>query len=230
MHLHCFYHVPFEDAAQLAVWAREAGHRVSDSPLYAGAVPPALDEIDWLVVMGGPMNIYETDRYPWLAAEQAYIRAAISAGKRVLGVCLGAQLIADVLGGPVTRNPVKEIGWLPVSLTPDGLAAPLFAGFPPEFPAFHWHGDTFVLPPGAVHLAQSAGCASQAFSYRERVVGLQFHLESSADSIARLLTHCPDDITPGPYVQQPDAIRAGQSALPTLNRLLARLLENMAVD
>src|SRR5690606_14426699 len=127
--------------------------------------------------MGGPMNIYEQDIHPWLADEKRLIRAAIDAGKRVLGICLGAQLIADQLGGAVTANAEPELGWLPVQLSDSGRAFACFADFPAEFSAFHWHGDTYALPVDAQCLASTEGCAQQAFSWGNgRVVGRQFHL------------------------------------------------------
>ncbi len=133
------------------------------------------------------MNVYEEAEYPWLAAEKAFIAAAIGAGKPVLGICLGAQLIAAVLGGTVSKGPQPEIGWYPVELTPAGRELPLFAGFPDRFTALHWHGDTFSIPPGATHVASSAACANQAFAYDGgRVVGLQFHLEETRESLAQL--------------------------------------------
>ncbi len=146
MRIHSFEHVPFEDLAQIGVWAENQGYKLSRTRFYANEQLPALSELDWLVVMGGPMNIYEEDRYPWLAQEKAFIGEAISQGKLVLGICLGAQLIADVLGGPVSRNQYKEIGWLPVSLRAAASSSPLFHNFPSEFIAFHWHGDTFAAP------------------------------------------------------------------------------------
>ncbi len=148
MKLHYIQHVPFEGPANIGDWARSQGWSLSATHLYRGDKLPAPGEFDWLVVMGGPMNIYEEDQYPWLAAEKKSIGKAIEAGKIVLGVCLGAQLIADVLGGRVVRNEHKEIGWFPVSLRPEGVESPVFRSFPPEFQALHWHGDTFSLPPG----------------------------------------------------------------------------------
>jgi GMP synthase (glutamine-hydrolysing) len=141
---------------------------------------------DWagLVVMGGPMNVDETDRYPNLAAEVGWIQAAVAARLPLVGVCLGAQLLAKSLGSRVFPNRVKEIGWYEVELLPAALDDPLLAGSHERETVFQWHGDTFDLPAGAVHLARSATCAQQAFRYGPNAYGLQFHLEMTAEMVA----------------------------------------------
>ncbi len=152
-------HAPFEDLGTIEPWAEHRGHAVQRTLLYEGQTPPRLSEFDLLVVLGGPMNVYEDDRYPWLVTEKEFIGQAVWGGKLVLGICLGAQLIADVLGGKVTRNPQREIGWFPVQLTAEGRRAALLAGIPEQFVPMHWHGDTFAIPPGARNLATSEACA-----------------------------------------------------------------------
>lgn len=165
MRIHYLQHVPFEGPAYIETWAGEKGHPVAGSLLFQGGQLPALDQFDLLVIMGGPMNVYE---------EEKFIKEAIEAGKLVLGVCLGAQLLADVLGGQVTRNQDKEIGWHPVTLTADAKNSRFFRNLPPYFNAFHWHGDTFSIPPGGLRVAESQACLNQAFEYDGRVLGLQF--------------------------------------------------------
>src|SRR5690606_27825157 len=137
------------------------------------------------VVLGGPMNVYEDDKYPWLAAEREALRAALAAGKPVLGLCLGAQLMSVALGGAVTRNAHREIGWWPVEQLPGPDAHWAAACFPAAFTTFHWHGDTFSIPGGAVSLFRSAGCAHQGFAWGERAVGLQFHPEITPQAVGR---------------------------------------------
>jgi GMP synthase-like glutamine amidotransferase len=225
-----FRHEEFEDEAAIGAWARARGWEVASTLLYAGQTPPAPADYDWLVVMGGSMNIYEDDRFPWLEAEKRAIALAIEADRVVLGVCLGAQLMADVLGGPVTRGAHREIGWLPVCLSPQARTTTPFAGFPESFTAFHWHGDTFAIPPGAAHAAFSAGCANQAFVHRDKVVGLQFHLETTAESMDGLIAACAAEMADGgEYVQDVAAMRAAAPAgLAEAGPLLARLLDNLA--
>lgn len=224
MRLHYLQHVPFEDLANVEPWARQCRFSITGTRFYAGELPPAPEAFDWLVVLGGPMNIYEEAQYPWLAQEKACICRAIEEEKTLLGICLGAQLIADVLGGPVTANPSKEIGWFPVFLTEEGLKSHLFRNVPPSFPAFHWHGDTFAIPRGAQRLAWSQACANQAFVYADRVVGLQFHLEYSTHSIESMLQHCAPDIAEEPFIQPPDVIRAQSDNLPQTETLMNTVL------
>lgn len=221
-------HVPFEDAANIAVWATQRGHEIVSWPLYREPSRPVLADWDWLVVMGGPMNVDEEEQYPWLAWEKDFIRQAIAAGKLVLGVCLGAQLIAAALGAQVRPNPAKEIGWFPVRLTPSGMASPLFAGMPQEFMAFHWHGDTFDLPSGAVGAAASAACAQQALIYGDRVLGLQFHLESTPQSVQRLIDNCRADLGEGPYIQTAAGMLNQLDLFLEIERLMIILLDNLA--
>jgi len=201
MRIHCLQHVPFEGPFGIADWADARGHSVTVTPLYAGVPPPDPADFDWLVIMGGPMGVVDEPQFPWLVPEKALIRASIAAGKTVVGVCLGAQLIAEVLGARVYRNPEKEIGWLPIELTAAGQASAVCGFLPPSLTVFHWHGDTFDLPAGAVQLARSAACAQQAFLYGGRVLGLQFHLESTPQSVAGLCAECADELVPGPHVQ-----------------------------
>jgi GMP synthase (glutamine-hydrolysing) len=228
MRLHSFEHVPFEDLAKIGEWAKKQGYRLSRTRFYENEGLPSWQEIDWLVVMGGPMNIYEEDRYPWLSQEKAFLADAIAKGKLVLGVCLGAQLIADVLGGPVSRNQVKEIGWWPVSLTAEAASSAVFQNLPAEFPAFHWHGDTFQIPPGALAIASTAGCANQGFVYRNKVVGLQFHLESTLVSVQKLIDNCSDEIEEGPYIQTPEEMIKRRNFFVEIEEIMNKLLENMA--
>lgn len=228
MRLHYLQHVPFEGLANIEEWARGNDWEISATHLYREERLPDPEEFDWLVVMGGPMNIYEENEYPWLAAEKEFISRSIKKNKIVLGICLGAQLIADVLGGRVFRNRFKEIGWFPVKLTGDGRESRLFKGFPAGFLAFHWHGDTFSLPPGAAMLAESDACPAQAFSFNnERVLGLQFHLESSAASVGSLIQNCSDELVDGEYIQRADALLEKEERFATIRQYMLMLLENM---
>ena len=211
MHIHCLQHVPFEGPAAIAVWAANAGHSFSATPLYEQADLPRQDDFDWLVVMGGPMGVYDESAFPWLATEKVFLREAIAAGKTVIGVCLGAQLLADALGGRVYRGREKEIGWFSIELTETARASHLFGFLPSRFEVFHWHGDTFEIPQGAVRLARSEGCDNQAFLYEERVLGLQFHLESTPQSVGAIVANCADELVGGPYIQSAEQMLDGGS-------------------
>lgn len=229
MRLHVLQHVPFEGPARIAEWAAGRHHALAVSHLYAGDPLPPIESFDQLIVMGGPMSVHDEAEYSWLASEKACIEDAIAAGRSVLGVCLGAQLIAQVLGAQVVRNPCKEIGWFPVEFTAEAKATPLCRGLPERFDAFHWHGERFGIPPDAVHLARSQACAQQAFLFDDRVLALQFHLESSPTSVAALCEHCADEIQPGESVQSAaEMCSAPERRYAQLNRMLEHLLDRLA--
>lgn len=230
LRIRVFQHVPFEDIGSMEAWARERGHAVAYTRFHAGDAPPDPGAYDFLIVMGGPMGVHDGDRLPWLQGEKRALRAALEAGRSVLGICLGAQLIADVLGAPVTRNAQAEIGWFPVALSPAARDAWLSEAFPDSFPAFHWHGDTFALPSGFVPLGASPACANQGFlgGKRANVLGLQFHPEVTAESVGALVAACGDELRPAPYVQDAAALREGLGHAAALNAMLARACDRLA--
>ncbi|MEM9998029.1 MAG: amidotransferase [Bacteroidota bacterium] len=208
-------HVPFEGPAHIAAWAAARGHALATTRLFAGDNLPDTADLDGLVVMGGPMNIYEEDRYPWLVDEKTLIRETIEAGKPVVGVCLGAQLIADVLGSRVVPVGQKEIGWFPLHLTDDGKAHPLLTGVPASLPVFHWHGETFAIPDDAVHLARTPVCETQAFLWGDHVLGLQCHLEMTGASVDAIIEGCADELAAAqgqPWVQSAEVMRSVDAA------------------
>jgi GMP synthase-like glutamine amidotransferase len=198
MNVHVLQHVPFEGLGSIAPWLEARGARITTTSFYADPSLPPLSELDLVIALGGPMSVNDEATLPWLRPEKQFIRDAIQCGVAVLGVCLGAQLIASALGARVSRNPVKEIGWFPIDIIQtESDVVPL----PTGIPVFHWHGETFELPAGAVHLARSAACEHQAFQLRGHVVALQFHLETTPENARALVHHCPEDLVPGPYVQ-----------------------------
>ncbi len=223
MRVHWLQHADFEDLGCIAPWLAANGHSVTGTRLYVGETPPGPAAFDALIVMGGPMNIYEHQAYPWLRGEKAAIRAAVDAGKRVLGICLGAQLLADVLGGPVTRNADSEIGWFPLNLTAAGRASALFADLPQRFTGFHWHGDTYALPPDAECLATSEGCAQQAFAMGTQALGLQFHLEVTRTNAEEWFRH--ERPQAARYVQTPEQILAQGDHFEENNRWMRAILQ-----
>jgi GMP synthase-like glutamine amidotransferase len=228
MRIHGLQHVPFEGLATIEDWAISRGNTISRTLLFRGESLPDPTEFDWLVIMGGPMNVYEEEMHPWLAPEKDLIRRAIDGGKVVLGICLGAQLIADVLGGKVRKNKEREIGWHPVILTPEAKRSETFGVLPEKFVALQWHGDTFEIPPGAIHTAKSEACENQAFQ-SGRAIGLQFHLEASMESIDDLIKNCSGELSGGgDCVQSEEEIISGTGAIPEMNGLMALLLDGMA--
>ena len=225
--LHWLQHVPFEGLGFIAPWAHGRGFALSCTRLYADETLPTPDAFDWLVVMGGPMGVYEADQYPHIAAEIAVIEAAIAAGRRVLGVCLGAQLIAAALGARVFASGRREIGWFPVEAVADS-GSPFAADLPAPQTLFHWHGDTFDLPVGARHIARSAHFEQQAFSYGERVLAVQCHPEMDAPGVAALADAFGARLKPSASVQSADAMRAEQAHFEPARRLLHAWLDRLA--
>jgi GMP synthase-like glutamine amidotransferase len=207
-----FQHLACEHPGIWREFLREDSADVVTVELDQGDAIPSLAGADALLVFGGPMNVDEHARFPWLVPETAVIRQAALGGVPVFGVCLGAQLLARSLGAPVTRNPVPEVGLLDVDLTEAGTSDPLFAGWPRRAPVVQWHSDTFALPAGATLLATSPACRNQAFRYGDRAYGLQFHPEVTADMVAewadvpeyadamRRLQSAPEG---GPFVRVP---------------------------
>ncbi|MEJ2128995.1 MAG: type 1 glutamine amidotransferase [Woeseiaceae bacterium] len=188
-----FQHVPYEPLGTLDPLLKESGFRIRY--VNFGRNPderPVLDKYAALIVLGGPMNSDQIDTYPNLQTEIELIREAADRDMSVLGICLGAQLLARALGGLVSRNPVREIGWYDVELTPEGAEDPVLSTFAPRQEVFQWHEDGITLPDDCVHLARSPASEVQAFRHGEHVYGLQFHLEVDSSLIERWLT-VPDN-------------------------------------
>ena len=222
MRAHYFQHVPFEGLGCIRPWLVTAGYEVTCTRFFESAEIPALEEVDFLIAMGGPMSVNDEEELPWLVEEKRFIRRAIEAGKPVLGICLGAQLIASALGARVYPNELKEIGWLPLRGIDGG--ADCFR-FPEVIQAFHWHGETFDLPPGAVHLARSDGCENQAFQIGRSAVGMQFHLETTPDAAKKLVVNCRAELIPSRYVQsEGELLHAPAGNYRAVNGLMVELL------
>ncbi len=230
LRLHYLQHVAFEGPGWIRPWADAAGAALTATRLYRDDPLPAMKAFDLLVIMGGPMSTHETERHPWLGPEKAFIRRAIDTGKSVLGICLGAQLMAAALGARVYPNAHREIGWFEIQRHPLAERHPIGACLPPRLTVFHWHGDTFDLPMGALALARSAACRHQGFALGRRVVGLQFHLETTPETMQALIENCGDDLAPGPYVQTPAAMRQAIDSCATNHGVLAAMLELLAAE
>lgn len=228
MRAHYLQHVPFEGLGTIAPWLAERGFTITRTRFFESAQLPNPDEVDFLVIMGGPMSANDDDQWPWLAAEKKFIREYLRRNKRALGICLGAQLIADALGAAVRKNPVKEIGWFPVEGLPQSVSDSF--RFPAVFRAFHWHGETFDIPAGAAHLARSKACENQAFQWGASVIGLQFHLEMTPEAARDLVSNGRAELTPSTYVQSeaallsasPEDYRAAQGRMAELLSYLIR--------
>lgn len=229
MRVHYLQHVPFEGPGALVEWSARRGHQLTSTHVYRQEFEHP-DECDLLVVLGGPMSVDSELEYPWLAQEKAYVRRSIDDGTLVLGICLGAQLVAGALGAPTTRGEHLEIGWYPVDLTGAAAGSAVFSALPGRFETLHWHGDTFAIPDGATHIARSAACENQAFEYADgRVVGLQFHLEATPASWALLAEHAASHLEAGgTWVSSADDMLGHKALFEPANELLFEVLDRMA--
>ncbi|MBS1604970.1 MAG: amidotransferase [Bacteroidetes bacterium] len=228
MNVHYLQHVPFEGPGYIEPWLKKAGHSISATRLYeAGFKLPGVDTIDALIVMGGPMGVYDEHIYPWLLPEKAFIEDCIRSGRKVLGICLGAQLTAVCLGAKVHPAPNKEIGWFPVIPTPSSKTVPwLYELFRDKPVVFHWHGDQFGIPAGCVDLLSSAANINQAFYYNEKVIALQFHLEVTEKSMQLMLEHGAGELTVAPHVQTAGRISAETYYIEKCNRIMSAILDH----
>lgn len=223
----CIQHVPFEGPAIIRDWALRKGHEFTTLNLYIKDEFPDIGNLDWLVIMGGPMSVHEHERYPWLKEEIEFIRRAIENSKVVLGICLGAQLIARALGVQVSRGEHPEIGWFPVRINRDAKHKIGFGFLPEEITPFHWHQETFDIPPGAIHLASSALFPNQAFLYGERVLALQFHFEMDFNAIQEIIQHSGAEPSPEEYVQRAGAILENKRPISANNELMRKILDKL---
>lgn len=223
MKIHWLQHVPFEGLGCIEPWLTANRHAVTCTRLWAGDKFPMVGKVDGLIVMGGPMGVYDEEQYPWLAEEKAFIREIIAQNKPVLGICLGAQLIGDVLGAEVRSAGNKEIGFFPIIGNPEHeFSKPWKTGT-----VFHWHGDTFGIPEGAVHLASSEATANQAFLYKDNVLALQFHLETTVESLSALYENAQDEIIEAPFIQTLEKMKTFFPMLGKANALMFDLLNRL---
>ncbi len=201
LNIHCFMHVPFEGPGAILRWIKRHHHQLEFTRFYKGDPLPEADPIDLLVMMGGPMNVYDFHVHPWMQEEIEWVTAFIGSRKPLIGICLGAQIIATSLGSEVLPGEQREIGWHNLHFLPALGDYRICRELPSSRKVFHWHGDTFQIPAGATRIAESQAFASQGFIYDGRVVAFQFHLEVTPEGVRKLTENCRDDLVPGPYIQ-----------------------------
>jgi GMP synthase-like glutamine amidotransferase len=226
---HCLQHLPDEGLGYAAEWLAEHGHSLTFTRLFEPAPTfPALAEFDGLLILGGAMSVYDEENFPWLRAEKAFLQQVLRAGKITLAICLGAQLVAQALGGEVRPNPEPEIGYWTVRFSAKALAHPLLRGWPDKAAVLHWHFDTFTVPPGALRVGMSAGCAAQGFVWGDGIVGLQFHPEMTEAMVEQLIAfEGHERAEEQEFVQTAAQIRAKLKSGWKGRKLLEQLLENM---
>lgn len=223
MDVYIFQHVEYEGPGALLPYLEAKGHKVHLVRLYAGDKIPHEDEIDFAILMGGPMSVLDETEHPYFVREKELCRDMVQLGKPLLGICLGAQMIASAFGAAIKKNPEKEIGWYPV-IWKDNATEPLMA--------FHWHGETFDIPKQAVALAHSEACKNQAFRLGS-ALALQFHLETNLESMESMLKNGAEEIEAGmaagcKFVQSQEQIKtACAKALGPANDALVKILDFM---
>jgi GMP synthase-like glutamine amidotransferase len=205
MRAHFLQHVPFEGLGSIEPWLLSQRAVLTSTRFFLNEKLPNIGGVDFIIAGPGPMSVNDEAELPWLKEEKQFLREAIARDIPVLGICLGAQLIANSLGAPVYPNRLKEIGWFPIQA--EKVPEECFH-FPAECNVFHWHGETFDLPKDAVRLVRSPACENQGFQLGRTVIGLQFHLETTPDGAAALIDHSRHEMSPGPYVQSEAEIRA----------------------
>ncbi len=232
MKIHCLQHLKNETLGNIGTWVSLKGHSLTKTLLYEKAVFPEPEEFDMLLIMGGTMSVYQEEEFPWLRPEKEFVKQVIDEGKSVLGSCFGAQIIAEVLGGKVTRNRFKEIGWHRVKALAGKkpanggcISSELPSGLFPEFTAFMWHGDTFEIPAGAVRLFESEACPNQGFIYGENVLGLQFHPEADRQWIGNLIEDSGHELVEGKYIQSKEQIFRHENFLEDSRKITFSLMD-----
>lgn len=204
MHIHFIQHVPFEFPGVIKDWAKDHQHATTYTKVFEAAIFPSAEKFDMLIVLGGPMGVYEAEKFVWMQSEKLFIKTAIEKNKKILGICLGAQFIAEALGAKVFPHTIKEIGWLPVEKV---SAHKLTDHLPQTFTTFHWHGDTFNLPKGAVHLFKTDACLQQGFIYNNHAAAIQFHIEAKEDLLQSMIEHERAELIKSEYVQTENEIK-----------------------
>lgn len=226
MKIHYLQHLPFGGPGVITTWAAARGCRVRPVLLYDEGKLPDPSSVEMLVILGGTMNVYDEDQYPWLVKEKKFIKECIRRKKKMLGIGLGAQLIAEALGAGIHHLGSKEIGWFITSWNSCAGTNPLFNFLPCRQMTLHWHSHTFDLPAGAVRLASSRCCKNQAFIWQEQVVGLQFHMEMVYENLKQLITHQKEELKErGRYMQSAEHMLSRPNYIEENNHTMIQLLD-----
>lgn len=226
--IHCLMHVPFEGPGVIADWASRKDHSLDFTRIYEKEPLPDPSSFDILVIMGGPMNVYDYHVHPWMQDEIEWVAGFIGSGKPILGICLGAQIIAASLGVDVYPGKEREIGWHNLQFLPSLGDFRIWKDLPPARKVFHWHGDTFAIPEGATRIAESQAFPNQGFIFENRIIALQFHLEVTPRGVKDLVEHCRDQIVSGPFIQSEKEI-VGESRYFAANQeLMFQLLDYLS--
>lgn len=228
MRIHALINYSMANLGTIEEWTKEKGFQITTTKVYETTKFPSADEFDLLIILGGTMGAYEEEDNPWLRQEKKFISSVIKQNKAVLGICLGAQLIAETIGGKVYPHVHEEIGWWDVHFSENVKNYDLFEGLSEQLSLFQYHGDTFDLPTDAVWLAASEASKNQAFIYKDNVLGLQFHPEFSKAQLENIVSKHGEDITPGPYTQMPKEFLTKTNNFAQAKEFLFTLLDNFS--
>jgi GMP synthase-like glutamine amidotransferase len=226
--IHIFQHDPAVGAGYVSQWIEYKGHLATITRFFNDDPLPDIAEIDWLIICGGSMGVYDYDQYPWLYEEKRCIEAAIQSHKVVVGLCLGAQLIAEVMGARIYKSKYPEIGWFPVELSTEMIKSPWGKGMVKKVDAFHWHEDNFDLPESAIRLGSSEGCLNQGFVFSDHVLGIQFHPESTPEGVRLLVEQAGHDYLTSRYTQPPETLVNDAHGFESMHKFLGDMLDRAA--
>ena len=230
LRVNCFMHVPFEGPGLIRNWTDQKGHHLKYTRFYENETLPEQDSVDFLVIMGGPMNVLDYHIHPWMQDEIDWVVSFIKAGKPVLGICLGAQIIATALGSEVFPGKEKEIGWYNIRFLPSMGDYKICKTLPSARKVFHWHGDTFHIPEGAVRIAESTLFPNQGFIYGGHAIALQFHLELTQANVEALVENCRNELLPAPYIQTEKELLNKDMFMDENQQLLFSILDYLAAQ
>ena len=223
-----FMHVSFEGPGIIENWAHDKGHQMDYTRFYEKQSLPEIPEVDLLVIMGGPMNVFDFHIHPWMEEEIAWVKRYMDARKPLIGICLGAQIIAAALGVDVYPGKHKEIGWHNLQFLPSLGELRIFGNLPDTRKVFHWHGDTFPIPDGALRIASSAAFPNQGFIHNKRSIALQFHLEVTPESVVGMVYNCRAELESGPYIQSEEEILKGTEFYETNQKVMFQFLDYLS--
>jgi len=222
----CITHADFETPGIIETWAIHNGYGFTVKKPYSGDILTGNESYDALIIMGGPQSSVSIKDFPYLQAEVSFIEKAAGQNKKILGFCLGAQLIGLAVGAKPEQSPEKEVGVYPLQLTPQAGMDPLLAGFPETFPVIHWHNDMPGMTQESTLLAYSAGCPRQIIRYKPNIYGFQCHMEITLEGIKRMVQAVPEDLQPPKFTQaENELLRQDYS---TINAQMEIILDRFA--
>jgi GMP synthase-like glutamine amidotransferase len=228
MRIHLLEHETEGISINIINWSLKNKHPLSRTYVPEAVTLPTISDFELLIIAGGPQHIWKEDNYPWFREEKKLVAEAATAGKHILGICLGAQMLADLLGGKVFTNPLEELGWYEVVITPEGVASQLLNQVPRQFTMFQWHSDHYTLPPGTIRLASNKAAENQAFMSTDgRILGIQFHPDFDCGTIINLVKAEDEPWPKGPFVTRREGLIQQTETMPEPDWLMDLLLDNM---